>query len=127
MNKYIKKFNMEIIEVGNKQSVFAYTDYPLTEEEHTLVDNYNDYCMKLSDDELSNVENLNLPLKKVEVISYDRNKYCYIVYKNNLYSVKSGYLYSKKLLKKHYRYFNGFTYETIGKERNNIPYLEVKD
>lgn len=126
MNKYIKKFNMEIIEVGNKQSVFAYTDYPLTEEENTLVDNYNDYCMKLSDDELSNVENLNLPLKKVEVISYDRNKYCYIVYKNNLYSVKSGYLYNKKKRKIHL-WDDIFTYETIGKERNNIPYLEVKD
>lgn len=83
----LEKFKLKISNIGNKQSLQAVTDYPLTEQE--LLDNENE-------------SSCNYVMKKVTIVSYDRNKYCRILYKGELYHVKSGYLYHPKLKKRYW-------------------------
>ena len=53
----------------------AYTDYPIIE--------------------LGDAPGVEAPIREVEVVSFDRNKYCYIVVDGVETSVKLGYLYRK--------------------------------
>tara|TARA_R110000787_G_scaffold90842_1_gene191610 strand:+ start:2233 stop:2772 length:540 start_codon:yes stop_codon:yes gene_type:complete len=59
--------------IGATRDVYVYTDYPLLGEEG---------------------------LKKVKLLSYDENKYCWVEYNGVAENIKSGYLYNYKNLNK---------------------------
>ena len=97
----------ETIKVGSKKNIQAWTDYPLFEKEYGK----------------------EAPLRRITVISYDRNKYCKILYKNQLFEIKAGYIYRSPT-----GYLSASTYWTIFryhvvslKKLKSIPYLEIVD
>ena len=85
---FAKKYDMEIVEVGSKQSLEAVTDYPIADIDFKRIEEYEKNRKAGIDDEYPT-----FPLRKVRVISYDRNKYCRIEYKGTLSSIKLGYCY----------------------------------
>lgn len=112
----------EIFSVGSKQSIQAITDYPLTEVER---DKVRDMERKLEgmtvEQRAAHAMEPITPyldmLKPVTIISYDRNKYCKILYKNEIYTVKSGYLYKPSLEKEMFRsggfWFKPYSYKQL--------------
>lgn len=54
---------------------------------------YTDYPMTLSTGEENN------EIVQIEVLSYDRNKYCWVKWKDELHEIKSGYLFLDPELK----------------------------
>lgn len=100
-----REYGLEIIKPGSKKSLFAYTDYPLTE------------------DEINN-EQKRYPLKKIQVIGYDRDKYCYIIYKGEVQSIKRGYCYHPRLQEIKFDWCDIVMYEPIShKAATDLPYL----
>lgn len=53
---------------------------------------YTDYPIQLLGDENGKVA----PIRKVEVLSYDTNKYCIVYVNGVLVEIKAGYLYMQK-------------------------------
>lgn len=52
---------------------------------------YTDYPFK----ELGDEEYKKAPIRKIEIISYDGNKYCKVKFEGNILELKSGYIYKK--------------------------------
>lgn len=130
---FLKKFEMLIRDVGNKKTLQAITDYPLTDEELRENEVKAKEFDKLSAEEQTKYFDApTFPdfdrLKKVTIISYDRNKYCYILYKGRVYDVKSGYLYRPSLIKEYYRYSEGYTFKPYSYDQLcQLPSLEFID
>jgi hypothetical protein len=57
----------------------------------------NSYMQAFTDYPLPGLDEPNTaaPIRQVNVTLYDGDKYCWIWYNGNIYSVKKGYLYSK--------------------------------
>lgn len=127
--RFAKKFGLYVDDIGSKQTLQAITDYPLTQDDLDFVKKEEIRWEKMSDDERSVECNkpdipLNDRLKAVTVISYDRNKYCYIIYKNEIYNVKSGYLYIPDLIKIPYYDGSGYRYKNYSyKKLIQLPHL----
>lgn len=89
---FARKHNLEIIEIGSKQSLEAVTDYPITDIDFKRIEEYEKENRVNPDAKYPT-----FPFRKVRVISYDRDKYCWVEYKGELSSVKRGYCYLPKL------------------------------
>lgn len=119
----ITKFiECEILSVGSKQSLPAITDYPLTQKELDKVRDIERVFESMSSEERLAYDNMPITpymdmLKPVQILAYDKNKYCKILYKNEIYCVKSGYLYKPELEKRMFSYggfsFNVYSYKKL--------------